>query len=230
MLRLEKLQIRLDGFRLNADLTVPKGQVVAVIGPSGSGKSTLLSCIAGFLPPSSGRILWKGTDLIPLPPADRPLAMIFQDNNLFPHMTAFQNAALGLRPSLRLSAAEEKKVTATLARVGLDGLQGRRPAGLSGGQQARVSLARIRLQARPLILLDEPFAALGPALKRDMLAMVRALVDETGATALMVTHLPEDAQLVADQVILVADGIAAPPVATAALFANPPAALSDYLG
>ncbi|HDR29731.1 ATP-binding cassette domain-containing protein [Rhodovulum sp.] len=230
MLRLERLEIRQGAFRLSADVTVEPGRIVALLGPSGAGKSTLLDAIAGFLPPTSGRVLWNGTDLGPLAPGARPLSMLFQDNNLFPHLTAAQNVGLGLRPDLRLSADQRGAVDAALARVGLEGLGARKPAELSGGQRGRVALARILLRGRPLMLLDEPFAALGPALKTEMLGLVRDLARETGATVLLVTHDPADARAIADETMLVADGIAHPPRPTAALLADPPAALRAYLG
>ena len=138
--------------------------------------------------------------------------------------------ALGLRPNLRLTPAEWQTVEAALTRVGLAGLGGRKPAALSGGQRARVALARLMVQRRDILALDEPFAALGPALKAEMLALVAELARESGATVLMVSHAPEDARSVADEVIFVSDGRAEPPVKTANLFANPPAALRAYLG
>lgn len=230
MLRLENMTLCQGTFTLRAELEVPSGAVVAVIGPSGAGKSTLLSVIAGFLAPISGRVTWDGQDLTRLPPGARPVSVIFQDNNLFPHLSVFQNVALGIRPSMRLSREEEARVRAMLAHVGLDGLENRRPAQLSGGQQSRVALARIAVAGRPVALLDEPFAALGPALRHEMLALVAELAAETGLTVLIVTHDPEDARRIAQRTILVADGIAAPPVDTAALFTDPPPALRAYLG
>lgn len=230
MLTLEALRIALPGFTLATDVKVPEGARVAVIGPSGAGKSTLLAAIAGFQGLAAGRILWNGRDLAPLLPGQRPVSILFQDNNLFPHLTAEQNVGLGLRPDLRLSGADHFRVAAALDRVGLAGFGRRKPGALSGGQQGRVALARALLRARPLLLLDEPFAALGPALKAEMLALVRDIVTESGATLLMVTHDPRDAQRIADQTILVAEGHAATPQPTAALFADPPPALRDYLG
>jgi thiamine transport system ATP-binding protein len=156
--------------------------------------------------------------------------MLFQDNNLFPHLTVAQNTGLGLRPNLRLSADEHTKVTAALTRVGLSEMTDRKPAQLSGGQQSRVALARVLVQSRPLILLDEPFAALGPALKTEMLNLVAELLTDTGATLLMVSHDPKDARHIADQTILVANGTAHPPQDTQTLLDSPPDALKAYLG
>ncbi|MDP1669061.1 ATP-binding cassette domain-containing protein [Phaeovulum sp.] len=230
MLTLENLTLTQDEFRLTANFSIPTGALVAVIGPSGAGKSTLLSAIAGFFAQSAGRILWNGHDLAALPPGARPLSILFQDQNLFPHLTVAENLGLGLNPSLRLSAADRAAIDTALARTGLVGLAGRKPGQLSGGQQSRVALARVLLRARPLLLLDEPFAALGPALKAEMLALVAEIAAEQGTTVLMVSHDPADARAFAPLTILVAEGLALPPQPTAALLDSPPPALARYLG
>ncbi len=230
MLIFDKVVIRQGEFSLAADFEVAGGQIVAVLGPSGAGKSTLLSALAGFLPLTEGRILWQGRDIGALPPAGRPLSILFQDGNLFPHMSARRNVGLGLRPDLRLSHEEWRAVDEALERVGMAGLGARRPAALSGGQAARVALARALVRARPLMLLDEPFSALGPALRAEMLALVAKLARESGALVLMVSHEPRDAQAIAREVVLVSEGRAHAPVATGEIFANPPAALQSYLG
>lgn len=230
MLTLEGLRITQDDFALRADWSVPAGARVAVVGPSGGGKSTLLLAIAGFLAPSDGRVLWQGRDLAAVPPGERPMSVLFQDQNLFPHLTLRENLGLGISPRLRLDAADEARIATALERVGLAGLGASRPGRLSGGQQGRAALARALLRARPVLLLDEPFAALGPALKVEMLALVAEIARETGAMVLMVTHDPQDARRLAGQTVLVAEGVAHPPRDTAALFADPPQALRDYLG
>lgn len=230
MLTLEGLRVAQEGWTLDADLSVPKGARVAVLGPSGAGKSTLLAAIAGFQPLTAGRVLWEGAEITDLAPAKRPVSILFQDNNLFAHLTVRQNVGLGLRADLKLDAAQKDAVEAALARVGLAGLGGRKPGQLSGGQSARVALARVLLRHRPIMLLDEPFGALGPALRAEMLALVREIAGETGATLLMVSHEPEDARVLGGLVLLVADGVAHAPVPVEEIFANPPAALRDYLG
>lgn len=230
MLRLEKLRITQGDFTLRADWQVAEGSRVAVIGPSGGGKSTLLMAIAGFLVPSAGRVLWQGQDLAAVAPGDRPVSMLFQDQNLFPHLSLRENLGLGLSPRLWLDAAQEARIADALERVGLAGLGAARPGRLSGGQQGRAALARALLRARPVLLLDEPFAALGPALKVEMLALVAEIAGETGAMVLMVTHDPQDARRLGGETVLVAGGEALPPRETGALFADPPQALRDYLG
>lgn len=230
MLKLDQVQIKNGGFHLSADLEIPTGARVAVIGPSGAGKSTLLETLAGFLLPTSGRISWQGQDLTELLPGKRPVSMLFQDGNLFPHLTVAQNVGLGIRPDLRLRPKDQTRIAQALARVGLAGFEARKPAALSGGQQSRVALARVLVQGRDILLLDEPFAALGPALKAEMLDLVADLLRETGASLLMVSHDPEDARRIADQVVLVAEGQAHAPQPTAELLDNPPPALRAYLG
>jgi thiamine transport system ATP-binding protein len=230
VLQLDHLALVQGGFRLAADWSAPPGARIAVMGPSGAGKSTLLSAIAGFLAPARGRILWQGQDLAGIAAGKRPVTILFQDQNLFPHLTVAQNLGLGLRPDLRLTAGDRARIDRALERTGLAGLGPRRPAQLSGGQASRAALARALLRARPILLLDEPFAALGPALRAEMLALVREVADDTGALVLMVTHDPKDAIALGGQTAFVADGIARAPVDTAALLADPPQALRDYLG
>jgi len=230
MLTLDKLRVQQGDFDLNADFTLQEGVRTAVLGPSGAGKSTLLGMIAGFVQTASGRVLCRGRDITDATPGARPIAMLFQDNNLFPHLDVAQNVGLGITPDLRLSADQKSKVLGALDRVGLAEFATRKPAALSGGQQSRVALARILVQDRPLILLDEPFAALGPALKAEMLDLVSELALENGATLMMVSHDPADARRITDQTILVADGVAHGPQPTATLLDNPPPALQAYLG
>ena len=128
MLKLDKCEIANGGFTLRADLEIKAGATVAVIVPSGAGKSTLLETVAGFRDLEAGRILWHRENLSDLPPGKRPLATLFQDGNLFPHLSAEQNVALGLNPNKRLSSDEQKQVQSALTRVGLSGMGARKPA------------------------------------------------------------------------------------------------------
>ena len=230
MLTLEGLAATQGAFTLRADLTIKEGARVAVIGASGSGKSTLLNAIAGFLPLDTGAVMVNGAAIEHMLPGKRPLSIVFQDSNLFPHLTVAQNVGLGIKPGLRLSTAEQAQIEAALGQVGLTGFGARKPSALSGGQQSRVALARVLLRKRPLLLLDEPFAALGPALRHEMLALVAEIAEAQKLTVLMVTHDPGDAEALTDQSIFVEDGLAHPPVPTKELLSNPPQALKDYLG
>lgn len=230
MLKFENAIIENGDFWLSANLQVETGQKIAVIGPSGAGKSTLIGAIAGFYGLRDGRVFWNSSDISQTEPGKRPVAMLFQDSNMFPHLSVAQNVGLGIRPDLKLNSEQSIIVQSAVNRVGLDGMANRKPAALSGGQQSRAALARVLVQDRPLLLLDEPFAALGPALRVEMLDLVDELVRETGATLLMVSHAPDDARRIADQVILVEGGVAHSPQDTKTLLDNPPPALREYLG
>jgi thiamine transport system ATP-binding protein len=230
MLALDGVRVIQGGFRLAADFRVSAGARVAVLGPSGAGKSTLIGAIAGFVPVAEGRVAWESRDLARLHPGDRPVTVLFQDQNLFPHLTVAENVGLGLDPSLRLSAGELSRVAAVLDRVGMGGLGGQRAGNLSGGEGARVALARALIRSRPILLLDEPFGALGPGMKAQMLDLVGTVAEATGATLLMVSHDPADARRLCQQTVVVAGGVAQAPVPTAGLLDNPPVALRAYLG
>jgi thiamine transport system ATP-binding protein len=206
MLQLDDVALTQDGFTLALSASVEAGARVAVLGPSGSGKSTLLSLIAGFARPDRGRILWQGRDITDAPVATRPISILFQDGNLFPHLSVFDNVALGLRPDLRLSSDQRDRVAQSLTDVGLGDMGDRRPATLSGGQQARVGLARMLLRDRPLALLDEPFAALDPGLRAEMLALLKSLSERRGLTLLMACHDLRDAERLCDRLWLLEVG------------------------
>tara|TARA_B110000977_G_scaffold187838_1_gene255375 strand:- start:1010 stop:1702 length:693 start_codon:yes stop_codon:yes gene_type:complete len=230
VLKLEDALIAQGDFQMRADFTLEAGRKYAVIGPSGAGKSTLLAALCGFVPLAAGSMFWEGRDITEASPDARPMTMLFQDNNLFPHLSVLQNVGLGLRPDLRLSGPEREQVQRALGRVDLAQFADVKPGQLSGGQQSRVALARVLVQARPLVLLDEPFAALGPALRNEMLDLVQDTVAQTGAALVMVTHAPEDVRRIADEVIFVEGGRAHAPRPAAALMDDPPPELRAYLG
>ena len=230
LLKFDDVLIRQGDFELSANLSVEKGAKSVLIGPSGAGKSTLLGALGGFVPCAKGAILWSGRDITSAAPGERPLSMLFQDNNLFPHLSVAQNVGLGINPNLKLTSDDKARVAQALRRVGLDGFETRKPRELSGGQQSRAALARVLVRDKPLIVLDEPFAALGPALRNEMLDLLGALVDETDATMLMVTHAPEDISRIATHVLFVEGGQVHPPAPAQALMDNPPPALAAYLG
>ena len=203
---LDSVTFQYEDMRMQFDLQVQDGEFLALIGPSGAGKSTLLALIAGFERAATGRILIGGRDVTHERPAVRPVTMLFQDHNLFAHLDVAANVGLGIHPGLRLSAADRSRVEAALAQVGLDGLAHRLPSQLSGGERQRVALARSLVRDRPVLLLDEPFAALGPALRREMLDLVRALQAARGLTVLLVSHQPDDAVYAATRTAFVYQG------------------------
>lgn len=205
-LEAKDLSFRYEDMDMHFDVTVEHGEFLAVIGPSGAGKSTLLSLIGGFEQPAGGRVLVDGFDITRMEPAARPCTTLFQDHNLFAHLDVARNIGLGLDPGLRLNAAQHAEVAQALADVGLTGFEHRLPGQLSGGERQRVAIARCLVRHRPILLLDEPFAALGPGLRREMLDLVRALRDRVGLTVLMVTHDPEDARYAAERTAFIAGG------------------------
>lgn len=229
-LTFDAVEMGKGAFRLAADFHVEGGSRLAVIGPSGAGKSTLFDAIAGFLEPMSGRIFWDEVHLNNQPPGQRPIAMLFQDNNLFPHLDVSQNVGLALTHKRRLTGDQRETIDSVLGRVGLSGMSNRRLSELSGGQLSRVALARLLLQDRPLWLLDEPFAALGPGLKQEMIALVEEFAADVKATVLMITHDPKDALKFANQSLLVMNNKVEGPVETKSLIENPPEELKSYFG
>jgi len=232
------LAVRLDGvsfsygeasFRFDAAFAA--GRITAIMGPSGSGKSTLLSLIAGFEQPGAGKILIGDEDVGHAPPSARPVSMVFQENNLFAHLSVEANVGLGRSPSLRLGDADRVAVAEALARVGLAGKEKRLPRELSGGERQRVALARVLLRDRPVLLLDEPFASLGPALREDMLDLVADIHAERAMTVLFVTHQPEDARRIGQDMAFLDEGmIAAIGPAVDFFGRSGPAAFRRYIG
>ena len=230
MIDLEDVQWTTEDFNVRFSLSFPGPGIIGIIGPSGGGKSTLLNIVAGFTDPQSGRIRINGNDVTGLAPSERPVSILFQEHNLFAHLDAAKNAALGLKPDLSLDKAEWREVDAALARLGLQGRETHRPAELSGGERQRVALARIFLRKKPILLLDEPFSGLGPRLRRDMLEVVRKLQQDLDLTVLMVSHDPDDLKAIASHAVFVADGTASTPQTIDRFFATPlQPRLAEYL-
>lgn len=216
-------------FRFDAEFAA--GRITAIMGPSGSGKSTLLNLIAGFESPDAGKVLIGGEDVGNVPPSARPVSMVFQENNLFAHLSVEANVGLGRSPSLRLGDADRLAVAEALARVGLAGKEKRLPRELSGGERQRVALARVLLRDRPVLLLDEPFASLGPALRDDMLDLVAGIHAERAMTVLFVTHQPEDARRIGQDMAFLDEGAITAIGAAADFFGRSgPEAFRRYIG
>lgn len=231
LLEVSGLTFRYEDLKMQFDLTLARGECLALLGPSGAGKSTLLNLIAGFEQPLSGRIVIGGRDVTALNPAERPVTSLFQEHNLFAHLSVAQNVGLGLDPGLRLSRQQQAAIDRALARVGLDDLAQRLPAQLSGGQRQRVALARSLVRSRPLLLLDEPFSALDPGLRLGMLDLVDQLRLERKLTVLLVSHNPQDALRIAGQTAFICEGRIAVQEPTAVLLARrTPPALRAFLG
>ncbi|PZA05998.1 MULTISPECIES: ABC transporter ATP-binding protein [unclassified Meiothermus] len=182
------------------ELEVIPGEILVLLGASGSGKSTLLNLVAGLLLPDRGRVVLAEKEVTRLPPERRQVAYVFQDLGLWPHLTALEHLLLVM------PHPERKEALALLERVGLLDHAHRRPGELSGGQKQRIALARALARKPQVILLDEPYSALDPVLREGLRLEVRALLKETGTTALHVTHDPEEAMLLGDRVGVMAGG------------------------
>lgn len=193
MILLQDIIFAHDSGNFNFNLSLSKGEALALIGASGAGKSTLLNLIAGFYKTKAGKIIIEGKDVTNIPPNQRPVTIMFQEHNLFPYLTVEQNIAIGLSSNLKLKKSDKERVEKIILRVGLKGLESRHPAKLSGGQRQRVALARCILREKPVLLLDEPFTALDPSLKSEMLQLLKDLQYENNLTIIMATHSPDDA-------------------------------------
>lgn len=197
-LTLRNVRLSLGGRLLLAiDATVEPGVVLTVMGPSGSGKSSLLAFISGFLDPAfeaSGQVFSGAVNLTALPPEERHAGILFQDPLLFPHMSVAENVAFALPPGLRGKAARIAQAEAALADMGLEGFGPRDPDTLSGGQKARVALARVLQSAPRMLLLDEPFSKLDADLRAQLRDQVFAAARQQGLPVVLVTHDRADAE------------------------------------
>jgi thiamine transport system ATP-binding protein len=191
----------LDG----ADLAVAPGEIVALLGPSGSGKSTLLRVIAGIIAPDSGSVSIDGGDVTHRPTHQRGVGMVFQDNQLFPHLSVLDNVTFGLKMAGRPRPDRERVGREWLDRVGLAGFADRRVTELSGGEAKRVALARTLAPAPAVVLLDEPLTGLDRELHDRLADELAQLLRAAGATALLVTHDRDEAATIADRTVLLAD-------------------------
>jgi putative thiamine transport system ATP-binding protein len=202
---LDNVTIALAGHELlSISHHVPPGDVLTVMGPSGSGKSTLLAFLGGFLDPvfsASGRVLCDGMDLSPLPAEDRHAGILFQDPLLFPHMSVAGNLIFAIPPSVRGRPERRRIARDALADIGLEGMDERDPDTLSGGQKARVALARVLVSGPRMLLLDEPFSKLDQDLRRQIRELVFAKARERRLATVLVTHDEADARAAAGAII-----------------------------
>lgn len=202
---MENVSIYLGGQKLVAiSQHVPPGAVLSVMGASGSGKSTLLAFLGGFLDPAfeaCGKVTLDGSDLLALPTEDRHAGILFQDPMLFPHMSVAGNLLFAIPASIRGRAERRRIAQAALADVGLAGLEERDPDTLSGGQKARVALARVLVSEPRMLLLDEPFSRLDAELRQQVRELVFARARSRGLATVLVTHDEEDAVAAAGLVI-----------------------------
>lgn len=187
-------------------LSIRKGELLALLGPSGCGKTTTMRAIAGLLKPSAGRIMLDGCDITTMPANRRDIGLVFQAYALFPHLTAFENVAFGLRMQKLPTAEIRQRTMAGLELVSMGRFAGRKPAELSGGQQQRLALARSLVVNPKLLLLDEPLSNLDAKLRLEMRAELQRVQKETGITMIFVTHDQGEALGLADRVVLMREG------------------------
>lgn len=206
MIRLDNVFLADDTLPMTFDLQVAAGTRIAIVGPSGAGKSTLLNLIAGFVLPTRGEVWLNGENHTQSAPYERPVSMLFQENNLFPHLTVQQNLALGLKTTLKLTALEQDQIEQVADAVGLTAFLSRLPNSLSGGQKQRVALARCLLRDKPILLLDEPFSALDPELRMEMLNLIDELCHSKNLTLLLVTHQPSELKGKVDRMLRIENG------------------------
>jgi thiamine transport system ATP-binding protein len=213
------------------DIEAQPGEIMSLIGPSGSGKSTLLGLIAGFQLATSGKIRVGADEIQDMEVSDRPVTIVFQEHNLFPHLDVFTNVALGINPSLKLDQDQRLQVDQILNNLGLSHLEKSMPSQLSGGQRQRVAISRALVRRHKVLLLDEPFAALGPALREEMIELLKAIVIAEEMVALLVSHQPSDAMLASNNTAFISNGRVLVCQPTEQLLNQSPLAeVNNYLG
>ena len=207
-----RVELLLGQLQLDVDLAVASGELVVLLGPNGAGKTTLLRALAGLVPLARGRVVLDGRVLEDteggewVATEDRPIGFVFQDYLLFPHLSALENVAFGLRARGLPKAEARRRAAAWLERVGLAGYAGARPRALSGGQAQRVARARAMVGDPRLLLLDEPLAALDAATRSEVRRDLRRHLASFDGTRLLVTHDPLEAVALADRLVVLEDG------------------------
>lgn len=212
-------------------LTIEDGELLVLVGPSGCGKTTILRMIAGLVDPDDGTIVFKGHDLTRMPPEKRPTVTVFQDYALFPHMNVAQNIAYGLK--VRGSSRPEirDKVNQYMKLMKIEGLEHRSISALSGGQKQRVALARAMVVDPDILLFDEPLSSLDAKLRVDMREEIRNIQQQTGITAVYVTHDQEEALAIADRVAVMNNGLIEQIGTPEEIYYQPATAfVSDFIG
>lgn len=192
----KELRFAYDQFTLDIDeLSVDKGEIIAITGKSGSGKSTFFSLLSGFLQPQSGNILIDNHDYSQIKPFKRPIAYLFQDHNLFEHLQVWQNIGFALHPGLKLNKDDIQKIHEILSVIGLPNAFHKLPSELSGGERQRIALARILLQRKPILLLDEGFTGVDSETKKNLIQFIKSIQQTYDLTILFISHDQEEIDL-----------------------------------
>lgn len=200
------LHFTYEQMQMYFQLSVKKGERIAVVGESGAGKSTLLNLIAGFEKPEKGTLFLDGENHTSTEVSKRPVSMLFQDNNVFPHLTVEQNIGLALTASLSLNTEQKAQVKTISKQMGIVEFLQRQTDQLSGGQKQRVALARTLLRDKPILLLDEPFSALDPKRREELQGLVKEICQNQNLTLLMVTHQVEESLFLFNRIITIDNG------------------------
>ena len=201
-LNASKCQIKNGAFSVQCDFSMEIGNHLSLFGPSGSGKSSVLLGLAGFLPIINGDLIYDDKSISKSEPKDRPFDLLFQENNLFPHLTVSRNILLGLGAKAKMDSQNSHIVNEILDLVGLYKEKNRLPENISGGQRSRTAIARSLIRKKPILLLDEPFSALDFELKNEILALLLRVSRKNNLSIILVSHDPRDVQYLGGDVVL----------------------------
>ena len=206
MIKLENISLKLDNFRTKFTVEIKKGEWVGIIGQSGAGKSTFLNLIAGFAQPEVGSLLINNIEMRDLPASKRSISSLFQDNNLFPHLSVYQNIAIAIKPNLKLHDNEKKKIFEIIEYLNLSSKTHSSIGTLSGGERQRVALGRVMSSDKKILLLDEPFSQLDPNLRIEMLELIKKIREKKNITIIMAIHTPAEAIDFVSRFLLIKEG------------------------
>ena len=206
MIKLENISIKLDYFRTKFTVEINKGEWVGIIGQSGAGKSTFLNLIAGFAQPEVGSLLINNTEVRNLSASKRSVSSLFQDNNLFPHLSVYQNIAIAIKPNLKLHENEKGKIFEIIEYLNLSSKIHSSIGTLSGGERQRVALGRVMSSDKKILLLDEPFSQLDPNLRIEMLELIKKIREKKKITIIMAIHTPAEAIDFVSRFLLIKEG------------------------
>jgi ABC-type Fe3+/spermidine/putrescine transport system ATPase subunit len=222
LIALEDLSVVVGDFRLDRiTIEAGDGEYLVLLGPSGAGKTVLLEVIAGLRAPDTGTVTVNRQDMDDVPPEHRGIGLVYQDYSLFPHMTAADNIAYGLKLQKKPVSAIRERVDSLLAELGISSIKDRYPGSMSGGEQQRVAIARALATGPSVLLLDEPFASLDPRNRDECMRVIQHLKDTRSITIIQVSHSGDEAYALADKVVVLLGGRVAQAGAPDEIFSKP---------